>query len=102
MTVPVQNTGDCDGTEIVQLYIRDLYADIARPVKELRGFSRVSLKKGESRDVVFTLTEDDLKYYNAELVYKYDASKFQVMVGPIVGMYRYWSLMRNSRIAPGP
>lgn len=82
VTVPVKNVGSCDGTEIVQLYIRDLYADIARPVKELKGFSRIFLKKGESRDVVFTLTEDDLKYYNAALEYKCDAGRFQVMVGP--------------------
>lgn len=82
VTVPVENTGDCDGTEIVQLYIRDLYADIARPVKELKGFNRVFLKKGERREVVFTLSENDLKYYNAALEYKCDAGKFQVMVGP--------------------
>lgn len=82
VTVPVKNTGDCDGTEVVQLYIRDLYADIARPVKELKGFCRVSLKKGESRNVTFTLTEDDLKYYNAALEYKCDAGKFQIMAGP--------------------
>lgn len=82
VTVPVKNVGSCDGTEIVQLYIRDLYADIARPVKELKGFSRIFLKKGESRDVVFTLTEGDLKYYNAALEYKCDAGRFQVMVGP--------------------
>ena len=82
VTVPVKNVGDFDGVETVQLYIRDLYADIARPVKELKGFRRIFLRKGESRDVTFTLTADDLKYYNADLVYKYDAGDFQVMVGP--------------------
>ena len=82
VTVPVTNTGGYDGTEIVQLYIHDRYADIARPVKELKDFRRITLKKGESREVTFTLTEDDLKYYNADLVYKYDAGAFQVMVGP--------------------
>lgn len=81
VTVPVKNVGDFDGTETVQLYIRDLYADIARPVKELKGFRRISLKKGESCEVTFTLTAEDLKYYNADLVYKYDAGEFQVMVG---------------------
>ena len=82
VTVPVKNTGNYDGTEIVQLYIHDQYADIARPVKELKDFRRIALKKGESQDVTFTLTEDDLKYYNADLVYKYDAGAFQVMTGP--------------------
>ncbi len=66
----------------MQLYIHDQYADIARPVKELKDFRRITLKKGESQAVTFTLTEDDLKYYNAGLVYKYDAGAFQVMVGP--------------------
>ena len=82
VTVPVTNTGACDGTEIVQLYLRDLYADIARPVKELKGFRRVFIKKGETSNVTFTLTTEDLKYYNADLVYKYDAGEFLVMVGP--------------------
>lgn len=82
VTVPVKNTGNYDGTEIVQLYIHDQYADIARPVKELKDFRRITLKKGESQEITFTLTEDDLKYYNADLVYKYDAGAFQVMVGP--------------------
>lgn len=82
VTVPVKNTGNCDAAETVQLYIRDKYADIARPVKELKGFSRIFLKKGESRDVTFTISSDELKYYNADLVYKYDAGEFEVMVGP--------------------
>ena len=82
VTVPVKNTGNYDGVEVVQLYIRDLFADIARPVKELKGFCRIPLKKGESKDVTFTLTANDLKYYNRDLVYKYDAGEFQVMVGP--------------------
>ena len=82
VTVPVKNTGNCDAAETVQLYIRDKYADIARPVKELKGFSRIFLKKGESRDVTFTISADELKYYNADLVYKYDAGEFEVMVGP--------------------
>ena len=82
VTVPVKNTGNCDAAETVQLYIHDKYADIARPVKELKGFSRIFLKKGESRDVTFTISSDELKYYNADLVYKYDAGEFEVMVGP--------------------
>ena len=82
VTVPVTNTGACDGTEIVQLYIHDQYANIARPVKELKGFCRLSLKKGERAEATFTLTADDLKYYDSQLVYGYEPGEFQVMVGP--------------------
>ena len=82
VTVTVKNTGNYDADEIVQLYLRDCYADIARPVKELKGFQRISLKKGESREVTFTLTDEHLKYYNSELKYGYDPGDFQVMIGP--------------------
>ena len=82
VTVTVKNTGNYDADEIVQLYLRDCYADIARPVKELKGFQRISLKKGESREVTFTLTDEHLKYYNSRLKYGYDPGDFQVMIGP--------------------
>lgn len=82
VTVTVKNTGNYDADEIVQLYLRDCYADIARPVKELKGFQRISLKKGESREITFTLTNEHLKYYNSELKYGYDPGDFQVMIGP--------------------
>lgn len=80
-SVTVSNTGNYDGYEIVQLYLRDIYADIARPVKELKGFQRVFLKKGESREVMFTITENDLKYYNSQLQYIYDSGEFEIMIG---------------------
>lgn len=80
--VPVTNTGAYDAAEIVQLYIHDRYADIARPVKELKGFQRIFLKRGESREVIFTLTSEALKYYNSQLEYGYDPGEFEVMVGP--------------------
>ncbi len=82
VTVTVKNAGNYDADEIVQLYLRDCYADIARPVKELKGFQRISLKKGESREITFTLTDEHLKYYNSELKYGYDPGDFQVMIGP--------------------
>lgn len=82
VTVDVTNTGSRDGTEIVQLYIRDRYADLARPLKELKGFKRVTIGKGETRKVTFTVTEEDLKYYNADLQYKADPGEFEIMVGP--------------------
>lgn len=82
VSVEVTNSGTCDGTEIVQLYLRDVMAEVARPVKELKAFRRIFLKKGEKREVVFTLTEEDLKYYHSDLQYGYDPGEFQVMVGP--------------------
>ena len=81
-SVTVTNTGQRDGDEVVQLYIHHPAAQIARPVKELKGFERVFLKSGESRDVKFVITEDDLKFYNSELHYVYEPGEFDVMVGP--------------------
>lgn len=81
-TVNVTNTGRCRATEIVQLYIRDIYASLARPVKELKGFRRVSLEPGESRDVTFTITPDMLRFYNPELEYVWEPGEFDLMVGP--------------------
>ena len=73
--------GNHDGYETVQIYLRDIYAEVARPVKELKGFDRIFLKKGESREVKFVLTEDDLKFYNSGLQYIYEPGEFDVMIG---------------------
>ena len=81
-TVNVTNTGRCRATEIVQLYTRDIYASLARPVKELKGFRRVTLEPGESRDVAFTITPDMLRFYNPELEYVWEPGEFDLMVGP--------------------
>lgn len=80
--VTVTNSGDRDGTEIVQLYIHDKYACIARPVKELKGYRRISLKKGESREVTFTIAEKDLTFYDAEGNTVFEPGEFELMVGP--------------------
>ena len=64
-----------------QIYLRDIYAEVARPVKELKGFDRIFLKKGEGREVKFVLTEDDLKFYNSGLQYIYEPGEFDVMIG---------------------
>ncbi|RGO97095.1 beta-glucosidase BglX [Bacteroides thetaiotaomicron] len=80
-SVTVTNNGNYDGYETVQLYLRDIYAEVARPVKELKGFDRIFLKKGESREVKFVLTEDDLKFYNSGLQYIYEPGEFDVMIG---------------------
>lgn len=80
-SVTVSNTGDRDGTEIVQLYIHDKFASITRPVKELKKYQRITLKKGESRNVEFTLSENDLKFYNASLEYVFEPGEFELMIG---------------------
>ncbi len=82
LTVNVRNTGSREGVETVQLYIRDLVASVSRPVKELKGFERITLKAGESRDVTFTVTPDMLKFYNSELKYVLEPGDFELMVGP--------------------
>lgn len=81
-TVTVTNTGDRRATEIVQLYTRDIYASVTRPVKELKGFRRVTLDPGESREVKFTITPDMLRFYNSDLEQVWEPGDFDVMVGP--------------------
>lgn len=80
--VRVTNTGDYEGDEVVQLYIRDLVGTVTRPVKELKGFKRIGLKPGESQEVVFHISEEDLKFYNAKLDYVAEPGAFDVFVGP--------------------
>ncbi len=80
-TVTLTNNGMKDGKEVVQLYIRDLVGSITRPVKELKGFQKIFLKAGESKTVSFTITPDDLKFYNSDLKYDWEAGDFVVMIG---------------------
>ncbi|HPH89774.1 MAG TPA: glycoside hydrolase family 3 N-terminal domain-containing protein [Ferruginibacter sp.] len=75
------NAGNFDGEETVQLYIRDLFGSVVRPVKELKGFQKVFLKKGESKEVMFTLTVDDLRFYNDKLQYIYEPGDFKLFIG---------------------
>ena len=81
-TVTVSNTGRYDADEVVQLYLCDKVGRVVRPVKELKGFERISLKAGESRDVSFSITADMLKYYDNDLHYAVEPGEFEVMVGP--------------------
>ena len=81
-SVTVKNTGNYDADEIVQLYIRDLVGSVSRPVKELKGFERISLKKGESKTVTFTIDAELLKFYNSELNFVCEPGEFNVMIGP--------------------
>jgi beta-glucosidase len=80
-TVTVTNDGAVEGREVVQLYIRDLVGSVTRPVKELKGFQKIDLKAGESRQVTFTITPEDLKFYNSDLNYDWEAGDFSIMIG---------------------
>ena len=80
-TVTVTNTGKYDGSEVVQLYIRDLIGSVTRPVKELKGFEKIFLKVGESKQVFFKLTADMLKFYNYNLDFVCEPGDFEVMIG---------------------
>jgi len=80
-SVTLSNTGKYDGKEVVQLYIRDLVGSITRPVKELKGFQKVSLKAGESKTISFNISENDLKFYNSELKFVAEPGDFQVFIG---------------------
>lgn len=81
VSVEVTNSGNYDGAEVVQLYLRDLVGTVTRPVKELKGFQKVFLKKGEARTVEFTLTEKDLRFYNSDLKFVSEPGDFKVFVG---------------------
>ena len=80
-SVTVENTGKRDGETVVQLYIQDVTGSIIRPLKELKNFRKVMLKAGEKKVVHFTITEDELKFYNAQLKYAAEPGKFNVQIG---------------------
>ena len=80
--VTVTNTGSREGAGVVQLYIRDLVGSVARPVKELKDFSRITLKPGESKVVEFVITPEKLKFYNSQLKFDCEPGEFDVMIGP--------------------
>ncbi len=80
-TITVTNTGGRDADEVVQLYIRDRVASISRPVKELKGFQRIHLAAGESKDVAFEIVPDMLKFYNYNLDYVLEPGDFDIMIG---------------------
>ncbi len=81
VTVNVKNSGNYDGKEVVQLYIRDLVGSVTRPVKELKGFQKIEMKKGETKTVTFKVTVDDLKFYNYNLDFVAEPGQFEVFVG---------------------
>jgi beta-glucosidase len=81
LSVEVENTGRRTGDEVVQLYITDVASSVTRPVKELKGFERVTLRAGEKRRVQFTLTPQHLGFYNREMRFVVEPGAFKVMVG---------------------
>jgi beta-glucosidase len=79
--VDVKNTGEREGTEVVQMYIRDLFSSVTRPVKELKGFKKVSLKPGESVTVTIDITPDLLSFWDINMEYVVEPGNFEIMVG---------------------
>lgn len=81
-TVRVTNTGRREGTETVQLYIRDLVGSVTRPVRELKGFKRATLQPGETAEVSFTITEEMLRFWNIDMQYTSEPGSFEIFIGP--------------------
>ncbi len=81
-TLTVSNTGDLDGEEIIQFYIRDLVGSVTRPVLELKGFRKESIPAGESVTIQFAITEEDLKFYDINMEFTAEPGDFELFIGP--------------------
>ena len=81
ITTTVKNTSNVDGAEVVQLYIRDEFSSVVRPIKELKAFQKIYLKAGESKEVTFTITKENLMFYNENLEKIFEPGNFLVYVG---------------------
>jgi len=81
ITIPITNIGKLEGEEVVQLYINDPVASISRPVKELKNYKKIMLQPGEKQDVTFTVTTEDLKFYNSNLKYDWESGEFIIYIG---------------------
>ena len=81
-SITISNKGEYDADEIIQMYIRDIAGSITRPVQELKGFQRIHLKKGERREITFTITPELLKFYNNDLDFVCEPGEFELMIGP--------------------
>ena len=86
-TITLTNTGEREGVETVQLYIRDVAGSVIRPVKELKGIKKIRLTAGESREVSFQINEDMLRFYNFDGNFAAEPGSFQVFIGPDSGTY---------------
>jgi beta-glucosidase len=82
VSVDITNTSDIDGTEIVQLYLRDLLGEVSRPLKQLKAFRRIDIRAKETKTVTFTITEEDVRYVHLDDRLESDPGDFDVMVGP--------------------
>lgn len=80
-SVIVTNSGYRTGEEVVQLYVQDLFGSVTRPVKELKGFEKILLNPGESKKIIFTLTSDQLRFYNASMNFVSEPGRFKLMIG---------------------
>jgi len=81
VTVELTNTGDVTGDEVVQMYIRDKISSVTRPVKELKGFKRITLEPGETRTVTLSITPEKLQFYNINMERVVEPGEFEIMVG---------------------
>ncbi|MCF1190046.1 glycoside hydrolase family 3 C-terminal domain-containing protein [Mangrovimonas sp. AS39] len=81
-SVTITNSGNMDGHEIVQLYIHDKVGSVTRPVKELKGFKKIFLKKGESKKVSFSISIEDLKFYNSDMIFGVEPGEFEIAIAP--------------------
>jgi beta-glucosidase len=81
ITVDVANTGKYDGEEVVQMYVRDLVGSVTRPVRELKGFEKVFIEKGKTKTVSFTLSAQDLKFYDIDMKFTTEPGDFEIFIG---------------------
>jgi len=81
VSVQVKNTGSLAGEEVVQLYVRDLVGSVTRPVKELKGFQKIMLQPGETRELKFTLSEKELGFYRRDMTFGTEPGEYEIMVG---------------------
>ena len=81
VSVDVTNTGDVTGDEVVQMYIRDKVSSVTRPVKELKGFKRITLEPGETKTVTLSITPEKLQFYDRNMKRVVEPGEFDIMVG---------------------
>jgi beta-glucosidase len=81
MQVDVTNTGKREGSEVVQMYIRDLVSSVTRPIKELKGFRKVFLTPGETKTVTLDITPESLSFYDIDMEYRVEPGEFEIQVG---------------------
>ena len=81
VSIDITNTGNYDGKEVVQLYTRDLVGSVTRPIKELKGFQKIFIKKGEKQTVTFEISAENLKFYNADLQFVAEPGEFEIFIG---------------------